>query len=187
MKVTSSLVRKILIEDAPGLVDPIEIVLEDLGPKKGSIFLRSHSQTYSAYWNAMPKDTVAEFVATCSPDYMINCMTHCMSQVEDHDAMRNLSKAKVLELRKADDLTAHQARELYEEIKDMENPHHHQNAMYEVFGDQWWNDMPYKANPTYIHLEKVVNAVKDAVKTLIRQPSCETASQEYLDESDRHF
>lgn len=176
MKVTSSLVRKILIEDAPGLVDPIEIVLEDLGPKKGSIFLRTHSETYSAYWNAMPKDTVAQFIASISPDYMISCMTHCMNQVEDHDAMRNLSKAKVLVLRKADDLTAHQARELYEEIKDMENPHHHQNVMYEVFGEQWWNAVPCKPNPTYIHLEKVVNAVKEAVKSVIEQPTCVTVS-----------
>lgn len=59
------------VSDIPG-IDPVTVVLEDLGPGRGRLIVECFGQAWSAYWCAMGETrTVAKFVAASDRDYVV--------------------------------------------------------------------------------------------------------------------
>lgn len=59
------------VSDVPG-IDPVTVVLEDLGPGKGRLIVECYGRAWSAYWGAMGETrTVAKFVSASDRDYLV--------------------------------------------------------------------------------------------------------------------
>lgn len=56
-------------------LDPITVFVEDLGQGSGRMVIICYAHAWNAYWGAIHTDSVLEFVASCSADYIGNSMT----------------------------------------------------------------------------------------------------------------
>lgn len=59
------------IFDPPDGLDPISVVMRDFGPGNGQLFIDCFGASWSHYWGAMGHRRIGEFVASCSPDYIV--------------------------------------------------------------------------------------------------------------------
>ncbi len=64
---TSAIVFTIF--DAPRL-DPITVVLQDLGPSAGRLIVECYGSAWSGYWGAMGDRNLFDFLCVCSPQYI---------------------------------------------------------------------------------------------------------------------
>lgn len=58
-----------LIEAQQGL-DPITVVLQDLGPNQGKIIVECYGLSWSTFWGGMSGKTVRDFVAASDSFYL---------------------------------------------------------------------------------------------------------------------
>jgi hypothetical protein len=169
LNISKELITKVMIEDAPGVPDAIELFMQDLGPKKGSISVRYAGNNWSTSWNAMTQPTVMAFVASCSEDYLIGCLCPVSEVIEDLVKMKFISIREVLRLRRRNDLSAHVARELYERASKMASAHSHPELMCSIWGDEWWHQIPVMDNPGYRRMERVMTAIGAALRELMNR------------------
>jgi hypothetical protein len=59
--------------DAP-LLDPIFIVIHDMGAGSGRLVIECYGDVWSGYWGAMGDNTVEQFLLSCSADYIAGKM-----------------------------------------------------------------------------------------------------------------
>lgn len=69
MRIVDSSATVFTIFDAPKL-DPITVVIQDVGPGCGRLFVECFGNTWSNYWGAIGDCTLFEFLCDCSPDYI---------------------------------------------------------------------------------------------------------------------
>lgn len=74
MRVESAKVEAFTIYDDDGArrLDPVLVILQDLGGGQGRIVLECYGEAWSAYWGAMGNRNIKEFFATTSVDYLVN-------------------------------------------------------------------------------------------------------------------
>ena len=60
------------IFDAAPRLDPITVVLQDMGVGSGRLIVECFGTAWSAYWGAMGNKRVREFVKVCDPDYIVS-------------------------------------------------------------------------------------------------------------------
>lgn len=53
-------------------LDPIFVVLQDLGSGHGRLTIECWGSAWSAYWGAMGSESLRKFVCSCSADYVAN-------------------------------------------------------------------------------------------------------------------
>lgn len=58
---------------APAL-DPITYVLQDFGPGQGKLIIECYGQAWSAFWGAMGKRSLRDFLKDCDVPYITNCL-----------------------------------------------------------------------------------------------------------------
>jgi len=63
------------IYDAPKL-DPITVIMEDVGPGNGRLTVECYGEAWSGYWGAMGDRTLQEFIADCDAGYLANRMSN---------------------------------------------------------------------------------------------------------------
>ncbi len=167
MKIQTSTVTQIRITEIERL-DPVTVILEDIGPRQGKIIISCYNKSWNAYWGGMGDCTIAEFFTSCDEHYLAKNLSSINSSIFDADGFEAFAKQHVIKLRKNRDIGAKEARELYDEIDqtDISTPAHHPDLMQRVFGDDWWYCLPEIENPEYSYLCRIINAVKDALKKL---------------------
>ncbi|WP_237142937.1 MULTISPECIES: hypothetical protein [Pseudomonas] len=113
LKVERSTVTKLVITGALRL-DPITVFLEDFGRRdcptesnpnyqtaQGKITINCWDKSWNAYWGGMGPRTVAEFVADCGWDYVLNCLDRSISStVFSGDALHTLAKKCIVQRRR---------------------------------------------------------------------------------------
>lgn len=52
-------------------LDPVLVVLRDIPPSAGQLVVTCWGRSWSASWNAMGQQTVAQFVAHSPPEYLV--------------------------------------------------------------------------------------------------------------------
>lgn len=72
MNITSTQVTMLTITTE--FLDPIRVFLQDYEPGKGRITIECWGRAWSAYWGGMAGGTLSQFVPTCGPDYIVNCL-----------------------------------------------------------------------------------------------------------------
>lgn len=65
--------RVFTIFDAPRL-DPITVVLNDVGPGAGMLIIECYGVAWSAYWGGMGDSKIDEFLRSCNPGYIVGKM-----------------------------------------------------------------------------------------------------------------
>ncbi len=83
-------VKVFTIFDAPKL-DPITVVLQDLGPGHGRLIVECWGSAWSAYWGGMGNLTLAEFVTDSHPEYIatkLESTTHRQTKANSAYLMR---------------------------------------------------------------------------------------------------
>jgi hypothetical protein len=80
-------VKVFTIFDAPKL-DPITVVLQDVGPGCGRLIVECYGSAWSAYWGAMGND-IAGFLRGCNTSYIAGKM---------HPIDRNIKKSEAVYL-----------------------------------------------------------------------------------------
>ncbi len=61
------------IFDAPKL-DPITVVLQDIGPGCGRLIVECYGSAWSGYWGAMGDGDLKKFLLDCHPEYIAGRM-----------------------------------------------------------------------------------------------------------------
>lgn len=192
MKITRSQVTKLTITDVPRL-DPITVFAEDLGPRQGKVVIECYGKSWSAYWGGMGDQTVTEFFASCSPDYIANKMTEEREEITDAEAIEDGCRRQIIRLRRGhmvrrfgatqsrfrmgrEEITSAEARELWEEVDTARfgaDGWGESHLMQKIFGDEWWYSLPTKPNPAYQHLRSIIDTVQTALRehVLIKEGS----------------
>lgn len=174
MKVEQSKVTKLRITEVENL-DPITVFLEDFGPGKGQITIQCYGKSWTSYWGAMDGRTIAEFFCDSDEHYIAKNLSQIDASVPDYEALAELAKAEVCKLRMARELDHREARRLFDEINDSPLTGdddeakawltYDQSIMSEIFGYEWWCSIPWKANPEYEYLCRIILAVQAAIKS----------------------
>ncbi|WP_236189349.1 hypothetical protein [Pseudomonas pharyngis] len=183
LKVECSTVTKLVITGAPSL-DPINVFLEDLAPKRGKITVSCYDKSWHAYWGGMwDGHTIAQFFCELSTGYVIGYFDQSLrSRQFSGDALANEAQRLVLKERRRFDLTSYEARELFDSAEDLresssiEHLHAvHSELMTKLFGDEWWHmtSDATEPNPDYAYLERIILAVQQALRQ--EQPQQEAA------------
>jgi hypothetical protein len=164
MKLATSQITKLVITDVKGM-DPISVMAEDFGPGAGKITITCWGEAWTHYWSHMgEQNTMRSFFLKASTSYLIGKLkTGIRSRVDDeNDEALSLAMRKwIIAHRRDGGLTAEEARAQWDQA-ELVTFGDHVDLCREVFGDEWWEHLPKKANPDYEHIGKIVDTVKAA-------------------------
>lgn len=168
MKLTSSTIQQLLITDVPDL-DPIRVMIENIDPGRGRITITCFDESWTNYWGAMGNGaTIEAFCMRASADYIARKLSSGLKrEVHDADAAEAACRAEVLKNRRARDIDKQTASDLWERIGYAEWPddiQYNGDLFYDVFGDEWWHQLPEKPNHKLRHLLRIVEVVKAGLR-----------------------
>lgn len=202
MKVEKSTVTKLLLTDLhrdPHRLDPVTVILEDVGhrvmkmesgdhiTRQGKIIIECHGESWSSYWGGMGDQTVAEFFADCSADYLAGCLRRgadiSFTQFSGQ-ALKDGVRKVIINCRRGREswryecgrLDKEDARRLYDEADDLSSFDGCEALMYsrevsdlftQLFGEEWHHavtDLAFVPHPKYQYLQRVVGAVQEGLQ-----------------------
>ena len=174
MQIEANQVTKVKITGVENY-DSISVVLDDIAPRQGRIFIEHGGDSWSSYWGGMGSGSIAEFFSSCCNDYLIrNLSTRLRDTVDNCDNLDTWFKEEVIKMRKDKDISADKARDLWDDVETWcENSEewlrseHGQRMAHTILGEEWWYSIPQKENHEYTYLNGIVTAVKDGLKQLI--------------------
>jgi hypothetical protein len=73
MKTTPITVTGFLIEGVAKL-DPITVLLQDLGPGKGKLYIECYGQSWNAFWPVMGKESTHKFITIVGAAFIFDCI-----------------------------------------------------------------------------------------------------------------
>jgi hypothetical protein len=167
MKITKTHIIKLLVEDVEGLDGAIKIVLDSTGVKRGLATVRYENYEWSSFWNAMPQESIVEFFAKASCDYLVDNMSHLQSHKNDYVSLKKKALAELLKRRRKHELSTADAREHYKCLRSMQSPEHCAESLRVALEGEWWHFVETMPNPAYQFVEKVMSAAQSAVRQAI--------------------
>lgn len=182
MKLTTSTVTKLRISDVPDM-DLINAYLEDFHPGAGRIVIECYGKAWSAYWSHMGEwKTIRSFFVGCNPPYLMGKLAFDLpARVIDTSGIVAFCKKAMLKSRREKGLGKDDAARCWEEIDlYMEDDMHIEqippHLMVDIFGDEWWGQLPTMENRDYFYLRKIVTAVQQALRIEHDQAKQEAAA-----------
>jgi len=167
MKVKEIPVKKLYISDITNL-DPINVFIEEVDGSGGKFTIECYGKAWSYYWGGIGKSTLMEFFCNCDNHYLAGKFAPMLeSQIDDPDGTVTAAREHILEHRRNRNFTREEARDKYN-LTEYLTPDQHDN-MFEVFGDEWWHDMPKQPNHEYEYLLRILDAVKEAIAYVVSQ------------------
>ncbi len=170
MKVDMVLIKKIKISEITGL-GPISAVLEDIKPGHGQVIIECLGRSWSASWNGMGDVGIAKFFCGCDEDYLVGKLSAIKPEVVDMTGLLGLSKKRIIERRREGELSAEDARGLFDDSVVADDPYIRPAFMVSVFGDEWWHSIPMMDNPEYTYLCKIIGVLQLALRSEIAPPT----------------
>lgn len=187
MKAELKQVQRLTITDAPGL-DPITAYLEEI-PREaadspiGKITITCHQKAWTAYWDAMGRRSIEEFLRTSPTDYLVNKLGHgdeVHEKAFSATKLEEMAKKTILDCRRGrigqhyiEDLNRKQARALYDEInqasiESLEDCWQNHKLLSQLFGDEWFlvADRAEDDNPHYRYLFNIIVAIQHSLTEL---------------------
>jgi hypothetical protein len=173
MKIEKTLVTKLVIKDLARL-DPITVILEDIGPRQGKAIISCYNESWTSYWGGMGERSIAQFICSCDEHYLAKNFAQGISPtVYDLDGLTEHARAHIIKLRRSKDIDKEHARRLHDDAEELSGIEHieslhdrHASLMHDIYGDDWWYGLPEAPNHKYEYLCRILNAVKDALVTL---------------------
>jgi hypothetical protein len=164
-------------------LDPIRVTLDDIEPGCGRITVECYGRAWASYWGAMGERGIAQFFASCDNHYLIsNLAPDLHASRYSADALVTLARKTIRGRRKGtaacrfeyDPLTKAQAEELMVRVDEL--------AACETEGQCWSKAelleqifgpdgtmtavQATEPNPEYDYLERICNAVREALKQI---------------------
>lgn len=161
MIVKKEMVQKLTISDVSGL-DPIAVYLEDQGTGQGKITITCYGQAWTSFWGAMGKRTISEFVSSSDNQYLAKNLSSVPYEINDVDKLVKDLKRVILKNRRSEEINATDARIQFDSVLADDIMDNH-GLLNDVYGDEWWYNIPKKPNPDYLYLFKILDAVKEAL------------------------
>ncbi|WMC11708.1 hypothetical protein PU634_04915 [Oceanimonas pelagia] len=178
MKLEVSSVTKLRLTELEKL-DPVTVILEDMGPGRGKIIIESFGQSWASFWPAMGSRNIAQFFVSCDEHYLAgNLAGSIRDEVNDEDAVELACKQAILRVRRQrpEDLSAEDARLLWDDSIGLEDlAHRHFLISYErdlcelLFECSFYEwDIPQKPNPYYERLCLLIRTVQDGLRQYLK-------------------
>lgn len=169
MKIETKQITTLLITDVAAL-DPVTVFLENYAPGRGKITIECYGESWTAFWGGMSGNTVEVFFCRCDENYLANKLSSIAGDIFDEVAAREMIKKAILELRKSDEVYGWEARATIDNLDGYESVDDYirstDDVIKKVIGDEPWHmDWPTKPNPDYVYLCRIINTVKEALKT----------------------
>lgn len=174
MKVEKSDVLAFTISEVERL-DPVRVMIENYEPGKGRITITCYGKAWTGAWFAMGGDTVQQFIKRVSNDYLIGYFDPQLESTVDDDNDANLLfvKSQIIKLRRDEEITAEEAREMWDEAEDAEDVKANccdrlvGNKLLWLLGDDpWYANWPTVPNYKYQYLERIIDTVRDGLEEL---------------------
>lgn len=165
MKVELSRVQKLKLAHLHYL-DPVTVFLEDFEPGRGKIVIDCCGESWTGYWGSMSGRDVASFFCTCDKDYLANSLSSISADLPDYSALSSIARKQVLERRRERDLSADEARALFDECSSIsgEEAIFNPGPFVEILGSEWWRDVPTQPNPAYLYMCRIITAVQEGLR-----------------------
>ncbi len=166
MKISKQLVEKLTISDWGG-DENIHVIFEDCGEKRGKVTIEVCGDAWSYFWSNTGCATIKEFFASAGEDYLVGKLSiGICSTVDDEssEALQKKAKEYILQERKSGWLCIANARikwELAESLSD--GIEENRDDLQEIFGDEWYNDLPQRPNVKYTYLLRIVKTIQQAI------------------------
>lgn len=174
MKIEKGTVTIFRITEVPGL-DPIRVMLDDIGLGQGRINIECCGEAWACYWGGMGNQGIAEFFADCDNSYLVgNLAAHIDRTVFSGEHFAKCCKKRIGKMRRCGELGAEKAREYFDHAEDLckcVSFDAFSNAaardfLHEIYGDEWWYGVGEDAevqHPKRAYLIRIIEAVRDAL------------------------
>lgn len=167
MTITKSTVEKLTISGVQHL-DPINVFFEDYDAGRGKVTIEVVGDAWSYFWGATARPTIKEFFAEAGTDYLVGKFSLGISSTvndESSEALKLAAKEYILEQRRIGEMDSETARVKWEVAEWLSDGVDNQaTELYDIFGDEWYRDLPQQPNVKYLHLCRIVNTIKEALK-----------------------
>jgi len=141
MQISKTQVTKLRLTELDSL-DPVEVIVDDLGPEQGKITITCFGKSWTAYWGAMGQGGLAKFFCRCDEEYLVDNLSSIQRRIVDYE---KISKDIGVEV-------------VHETLMTEET------AVADVYGNDWRFDLPQTENPEYAYLCRIIHATKDGLK-----------------------
>lgn len=141
MKIKNDMVPTLLLTDLDRL-DPIKVFYEDFEIGQGQITIICYGEAWTAYWGAIGERSIIEFVLSCDEHYLAKNLSNISSTVIDYDAI---------------------GKEINNDV-DRDNLAMFFDELSQVYGHEWYMDLPEITNPDYQYLCRIILAVQAGLK-----------------------
>jgi len=146
-------------------LDPVDVFLEDMEPSKGSVTIKCYGQAWTAYWGAMGGRGVAQFLNDCNEEYIAKNLSSIDRRVVDID---KIIEDRVSNLKKQYDsgeITSVELRVFTDVIESADEyaVREDHDLLTDLYGSEFWNELPMKENHEYTYLKKIITAVKQGI------------------------
>jgi hypothetical protein len=177
MQVEASTIQKIEVSGADAL-DPVTCILQDLGRYRGSLTVTCFGRSWTRQWNNTGANSIAEFVAWQSAEYLAEALAPMMRQtVYDESLFVDYARRVVVERRLGinldyDSLEKEEARQLYNACESLRGYGAFESLpsalMTDLFGDEWYFTAGHAQgpNPDFVYLIRISQAVIDGLAQL---------------------
>ena len=94
MKIKTEAALVLAVSEIPAL-DPLIIVMQDLGPNQGGIIVQCYGKAWAAYWGVMGSKNVAQFVASIDPSYLVHRLSPGKLRKIDEEYLHRVASATI--------------------------------------------------------------------------------------------
>jgi hypothetical protein len=188
MKIEKSTVTVLRISEVERL-DPIRVMLDDLGPGQGRINIGIYGRAWETAWFSMGDNTLTQFILSCNSDYIVKCLANGISATKfSGEALHAHAKKTIRARRKGlgdwqfdrlSDAAAHELMNKVNALLDCETENSawlHDRLLSAIYGEDWHQIAEGNGpNHEYDYLVRIIEAVRHALRSMQAEPATKEA------------
>lgn len=171
MEITSGTVKRLSIQDGKRRV---WVFLENAGAGRGRLTVICDGDAWTYYWGAMGERTpiLETFIPECDSAYLIKKLSPGLRKtVDDLDGLVEDARKAIIRQRRESRFSREKSRALYDRAPELgSGTEGNDDLLYEVYGEEWWYDLPQKPNVGYARMSEIVKTVQTALVEIERKP-----------------
>ncbi|PUB80892.1 MAG: hypothetical protein DBP02_19810 [gamma proteobacterium symbiont of Ctena orbiculata] len=151
MNIENRQTKTYILTDLDSL-DPVTVYVTNYEPGRGKVVVECFGKAWAYFWGSMGELTLQQFFVSCNNDYILNKLLEDTRQT-DFEEINNIAHKNGSLLCVSSDIEVALAAD------EMSN----------LFGPDWFMDLPTCNTSEYVYLGRIVNAIKEAFTEELRQ------------------